>query len=153
MEYGTLEKQIHIDASPEVVYEVISRPEHIAQWWTDAAEFEPVPGASGVLVWESRARTRPFQVNLTVVDAIPGERFSFRWLQPDGEAATETNSTLVTFRLTPDGEGTLLTLTEEGMREQGWEVAVLEETYNSHDEGWTKHLGDLATYVTAVAAR
>ena len=36
MEYGSIEREIHVDASPEVVFEVVSRPEHIAQWWTDA---------------------------------------------------------------------------------------------------------------------
>jgi uncharacterized protein YndB with AHSA1/START domain len=153
MEYGALEKQIHIDASPAVVYEVISNPEHIAQWWTDEADFEPTPGGSGVLVWRERATNRPFKAHLTVVDAVPGQRFSFRWLYPEGDTATPNNSLLVTFELTPDGDGTLLKVTEEGMREQGWEAAVLEEHYRSHDAGWTRHLADLATYAATLVAQ
>ncbi|NYH84162.1 hypothetical protein SAMN05421678_11762 [Actinopolymorpha cephalotaxi] len=31
MEFGSIEREIHIDATPEVVYAVITRPEHIAQ--------------------------------------------------------------------------------------------------------------------------
>lgn len=153
MEYGTLEKQIHIDASPGVVYEVVSSPEHIARWWTDEAEFAPTPGGTGVLVWRGRARNRPFEAHLTVVEAVPGQRFSFRWLYPAGDTPTANNSLLVTFELTPQGEGTLLRVTEEGMREQGWDAAVLEDYYRSHDEGWTRHLGDLAVYVAALVAR
>jgi len=153
MEYGSIRKQIHVDAPPHVVYEVVSRPEHIAQWWTDEADFEPTPGTTGLLVWRSRARSRPFEAEITVVEAIPGERFSFRWLQPEGEAATEQNSMLVTFALSPSGGGTVLTLTEEGMREQGWEAAVLEEYYLSHDDGWTRHLGDLQDYVANLVPR
>src|SRR5690349_13365323 len=76
MEYGTIEKRIHIDASPEVVYEVVSRPEHIVCWWSDAADFEPAPGASGVIAWTEKAHTRPFAVNITVVEAVPSRRFS-----------------------------------------------------------------------------
>jgi len=152
MEYGTLVKRVHIDASPTVVYEVVSTPEHIAQWWTDEADFEPAPGRSGVLVYRKRATTRPLEVRLTVVEAVPGERFSFRWVYPDGETPTPRNSVLVTFQLTPDGDGTLLTVTEEGMRELGWEAAVLEEYYDSHDHGWDRHLADLADYAAKVAA-
>ena len=49
MEYGSIEREIHIEATPEVVYEVISRPEHLREWWPDEAELEPVPGATGVI--------------------------------------------------------------------------------------------------------
>ena len=51
MERGSLEKEIHIAASPEVVYEVISRPEHIRKWWNEQAEFDPTAGARGVTSW------------------------------------------------------------------------------------------------------
>ena len=152
-EYGSITKQIHIAASPEVVYEVVSSPEHITQWWTDDADFVSAPGGTGVLTWNQRAVTKPFQVEITVVEAVPGERFSFRWVYPKGETPTAANSMLVTFALTPDGDGTLLTLTEDGMREQGWEAAVLEEYYTSHEDGWTRHLADLATYAAKLATR
>jgi uncharacterized protein YndB with AHSA1/START domain len=151
MEYGSIEKQIHVDASPAVVYEAVSSPQHIAQWWADEADFPPGPGGSGVLVFREKAHTRPLDVRITIVEAVPGERFSFRWVYPDGQPPTPQNSMLVTFRMTADGEGTLLTVTEEGMREQGWDAAVLEEYYHSHDEGWTRHLADLATYVTGLS--
>lgn len=150
-EYGSITKQIHIDAPPEVVYEVVSSPEHIARWWTDEAEFEPVPGATGVLAWRGRARRRPFEVEITVVEAVQGRRFSFRWIYPEDAVADADNSMLVTFELAPDGAGTRLTLTEEGMREKGWEAAVLEEYYNSHEAGWSRHLAELAVYAAELA--
>jgi uncharacterized protein YndB with AHSA1/START domain len=153
MEFGTITKHVHIDASPQVVYEVISSPEHIAEWWSDVAEFAATPGASGMLGWGDKAQRAPFTVNLTIVETVPGKRFSFRWVHPDGETPTPHNSMLVTFTLTPDGDGTMLTLTEEGMREQGWEAAVLAEYYTSHDDGWDRHLADLATYAAALATR
>ncbi|HEY6888337.1 MAG TPA: SRPBCC domain-containing protein [Solirubrobacter sp.] len=153
MEYGTIAKQIYIDASPEVVYDVITSPEHIARWWGVEADLDPAPGATGALTWNRKADTPPTGVNVTVVDAAPSERFSFRWVHPDGEAATASNSMLVTFVLTPQGAGTLLSLTEEGMREQGWEAAVLEAYYQGHDEGWTEHLADLATYAPTLVRR
>ena len=144
MEFGTIEKQIRIAAPAAVVYEVISSPEHISRWWAEGAELSPTPGRPGVLVFHDK------QVCLTVVEAVPGQRFAFRWNYPEGHDPTPQNSMLVTFALTPDEDGTVLSVTEEGMREQGWEAAVLEEYYSGHERGWATCLADLADYVTTL---
>ena len=34
MEFGSIERELHIEASPEVVFEVLSSPEHIRDWWS-----------------------------------------------------------------------------------------------------------------------
>jgi uncharacterized protein YndB with AHSA1/START domain len=150
MEYGTLEREIHIEASPEVVFEVISRPEHLREWWSDDASLDPAPGAVGELVWGDRAQVAA----ITVVDLDPPRRFSFRWVAPDGEPATAENSLLVVFDLTPSATGTLLRLTESGFREKGWEIAVLEEAYQEHGVGWDTFLPRLRTYTaTLVSSR
>ena len=47
MEYGSIEREIRIDASPEVVFEVVSSPEHLKEWWPDEATLDPVPGGTG----------------------------------------------------------------------------------------------------------
>ena len=47
MEYASIEREIHIDAPPEVVSEVISRPEHIREWWYAESDVPPTPGATG----------------------------------------------------------------------------------------------------------
>ena len=152
MEYGSIERDIHVDASPEVVFEVISRPEHMQEWWPDEARYEPTAGSTGEIVFGSRddgGAVVPF----AVVDARPPRSFSFRWTHPAEEIAAEGNSLLVTFELTPSGRGTLLTMTETGFREMGWEVAVLEEQYRDHENGWDHFLPRLARYVGKLAAR
>jgi uncharacterized protein YndB with AHSA1/START domain len=157
MEYGSIEQSIFIEAPPEVVYGVVSSPEHLTGWYVDEAEYETVPGSSGHFAFglpESRQ-----DVPITVVEAVPGVRFSFRWLAPPapevppvGADLTADNSLLVTFDLSPKGDGTLLTVTEAGMRELGWEAAVLEHYYDDHSDGWAKLLGRLDTYVGRLAA-
>jgi uncharacterized protein YndB with AHSA1/START domain len=143
MEYGTIERDIHVEASPEIVYEVISRPEHVSRWWPDEARFEPVPGAAGELVWRDEATGETKAVDMTVVETDPPRRFSFRWCYAgDGPAL------LVTFELTPAGAGTTIRMTETGFREMGWEVAVLEETYRDHVSGWDHYVPALGAYVT-----
>jgi uncharacterized protein YndB with AHSA1/START domain len=152
MEYGSIEREVHVAATPEVVYQVVSTPEHLREWWPDEAEFAPVPGATGVISFGDRSTPEAKIEQLTVVEADPPRRFSFRWVYDAGEPATPANSLLVTFDLVPSGAGTLLRLTETGFREKGWEAAVLEEQYRAHVTGWDSFLPRLVTYVTRLAS-
>ena len=62
------------------------------------------------------------------------------------------NSLLVTFALSPQGDGTLLRMTETGFREMGWEVATLEQQYREHEQGWDHFLPRIAPYVAGLSA-
>ena len=139
MEFGTIEREIHIDASPEVVFDVVSRPEHLREWWPDDARYEVAHGAAGEIVFGD-AGAGGTVVAFSVEEVEPPHTFSFRWTQPAGETAAAGNSLLVTFELTPSGGGTLLRMTESGFREMGWEAAVLEEQYREHVTGWDFYL-------------
>jgi len=152
MEYGTIEREIHVEASPEVVFEVISSPVHIKEWWTAETAFEPTAGATGELVFGERGTPGANHVQLTVVEVQPPHLFSFRWVHSPGKIATATNSLLVTFELTPEGAGTAVRMTEVGFREMGWEVAVLEEAYRDHCTGWDIFLPRIGEYVNQMVA-
>ncbi len=149
MEFGKLEREIRIDAAPEIVFDVVSRPEHIKMWWSDDASFEPAPGAVGELVWDDRAVVE----SITVVDVDPPRRFAIRWIAPDGQLPDADNSLLITFELEPSGDGTILRLTESGWREKGWEAAVLEEAFHDHERGWDMFLPRLQSYAPSVVAQ
>lgn len=150
MEYGKLEREIVINASPATVFEVITSPEHLKEWWPDEAVIEATPGAIGELVFGDRSSPDAQIPQVTVVEAEPPRLFSFRWVYPEGEAAREDNSLLVTFELFERGDGTLLRMTETGWREKGWEIAVLEEQYREHEAGWDYFLPRLASYAPTV---
>lgn len=152
MEYGSIEREIFIEASPEVVYEVVSSPDHLQQWWPDEAHYEPVPGSTGEIVFGVPGAGGDV-VPFTVVDAQPPRMFSFRWTHPADEPAAAGNSLLVTFELTPSRGGTLLRMTESGFREMGWEVAVLEQQYQEHVTGWDAFLPRLAPYIATLEVR
>ncbi|MHC3469887.1 SRPBCC family protein [Streptomyces sp. 7R007] len=153
MEYGSIEREIRVEATPEVVYEVVSRPEHLREWWPDEAELgEPVPGATGVISFGDRSSPEAKVLSLTVVEADPPRRFAFRWVCDEGQVPESANSLLVTFDLVPSGTGTLLRFTETGFRERGWEAAVLEEYYRDHVSGWEYFLPRLAAYVARLVS-
>lgn len=149
MEFGTIEREIYVDAAPEIVFDVVSRPEHVKAWWPDDARYDPTPGSVGEIVFGDPEAGGGL-VPITVLDVRPPLSFSFRWVHPAGEPATEGNSLLVTFELTPSGAGTLLRMTETGFREMGWEAAVLEEAYQEHVTGWDFFLPRIAPYVAAL---
>lgn len=150
VEYGTIEREIRVDASPEIVFEVVSRPEHIKEWWSNDARFEPVEAASGELLWYDQDSGESMIAPIQVVEVDPPRRFAFRWCHTGPDL--EGQSLLVTFDLIPTGDGTTIRMTETGFREMGWDIAVLEEQYLDHVAGWDGHLPNLATYVERIAA-
>ncbi|MFI5841216.1 SRPBCC domain-containing protein [Catenuloplanes sp. NPDC051500] len=144
MEHGTLERQVRIEAPPEIVYDVLSKPEHLREWWPDDAD---LTGGDGWISFGADKRER-----FTVVDAVPPRTFSFRWTHPEGEAAAPGNSFLVVFVLEPVDGGTLLRMTESGFRERGWDEATAVAAHADHVTGWDFFLARLPVYAAKIAA-
>ena len=151
MEFASIEREVYVQAAPEIVFEVVSSPEHIKGWWPDEADYQAVPGAIGHISFGD-VNEGGHLAALTVLTVAPPREFTFRWTQPSGEQAVEGNSLLVTFVLTPSGTGTLVRMTESGFREMGWEVALLEATFNDHISGWDFYMPRLAPYASSVVA-
>jgi len=151
MEFGTIEREIHIDASPEVVFDVVSKPEHVREWWPDDARYDLAEGSTGEIVFGDPG-AGGMAVGLSVLEVQPPRTFTFRWTHPADETAAPGNSLLVTFELIPARGGTLLRMTESGFREMGWEAAVLEEQYRDHVTGWDFYLPRIAPYVADLQA-
>lgn len=152
MEFASIDREVYVEASPEIVFEVVSSPEHIKGWWPDEADYQAVAGSTGHICFGD-VNDGGHLAAFTVVKVDAPRLFIFRWTQPMGEAAIEGNSLLVTFSLTASGSGTLVKMTETGFREMGWEAAVLEETYLDHVNGWNFYVPRLAPYVATVLAR
>src|SRR3954467_11199450 len=116
MEFASIEREVYIEASPDVVFEVVGNPDHVKQWWPDDARYEPTPGSVGEIVFgdpDAGGGAAAF----TGGGGGPPRLFSFRWAHPAGEEAAEGNWLLVTFTLTPSGSGTRLTMTETGFHQ------------------------------------
>ncbi|BAN01499.1 SRPBCC family protein [Ilumatobacter coccineus] len=153
MNHETIERYVEIDATPETVFEVITDPEHVRQWWPDDANFEPAPGSTGHLVFGDPSSPDAQVPQITIVAVEAPRLFSFRWVYPDGEAAIPGNSLLVTFELSPRGSGTVLHLSETGFADKGWEPEVAEAEYGDHCAGWDHFLPQLVDYAPTVGAR
>jgi uncharacterized protein YndB with AHSA1/START domain len=136
-----IEREIVIDAPVEVVWRVLTEPEHLQAWFSAAAELDARPGGIGTLTFENRATSSRREVPLQVEAVEPPHRFSFRWDHPAGAAADERNSLLVEFSLVGEGDRTRLRLVE-GRFEQGDFHGQLQD----HREGWDACLPRLAEY-------
>ena len=91
MAADSIEREILIEASPEVVWGVITEPEQISRWFSDEADVEGRAGADGTLTWRPGGRGGEKDptsvVPIRVVEAEPFRRFSFRWNHPEGTDA------------------------------------------------------------------
>ena len=150
MEHGSIEREIRIEAPPEVVYQVVSTPEHLREWWPDEAEAGA--GSQVHITFGDPASPDASSETLTVVEEDPPRRFSFRWIFDEGQSEAAAQSLLVTFDLVPSGGGTVLRFSETGFREKGWEAAVLEQQYAEHAKGWDHFIPRLGAYVDRLVA-
>lgn len=152
MEFATIEREIAIEASPEIVFEVITTPEHIRQWWNGAETgVRAEPGTVTDIGW-AKDSPEPHVEELKVIDADPPRLFSFRWVYTGAVQDPAATSLLVTFELVPTETGTLLKLTETGFREKGWDAAVIQAAYEDHSRGWDIFVPSLGAYAASLVA-
>ena len=152
MEFGSIDREIYIEASPEIVYEVVSSAEHVRQWWADDAQIGTGPGAEGFVAFGDQTAPGAKRERLTVLEADPPRRFSFAWVYDPATSGPEAHALTVTFDLAASGGGTVVRFSEKGFRERGWEGAVLEAAYQDHVRGWGIFLSRLETYAVALVS-
>ena len=153
MAADSVEREILIEASPEVVWGVITEPEQISRWFSDEAEVDARAGADGTLTWKPGGRVgdREFDmiVPIRVVEAEPFRRFSFRWNHPEGSRPDENNSALVEFSLTEEADGTRLRVVESGIDAVTHDEEEKARYLGSHEHGWQKHFGELLDLIAS----
>jgi len=144
-----ISRDILIHAPPAVVWRVVTTPDHLARWFCDAATVDLRPGGGGTITFRERATHRPTSVPIQVEAVEPPHRFAFRWSHPAGAVAHASNSLLVEFTLSAEGEATRLRVVESGLGAQGWSTAAQQTYADEHRQGWQAHLANLEAYVAA----
>ena len=137
-----IKREILIEAPVEVVWEVVTQPEHISGWFSDSVELDLTPGGAMVLRWSDHGA-----VHGRVEDVDPPRRFSFRWVLRPGDDVTDDSSTLVEFSLTAEGDSTRLTVVESGFDGFAAPDDERQQHYDGHQRGWELELGELGDYV------
>jgi uncharacterized protein YndB with AHSA1/START domain len=144
----SIKREVLIDAPVDVVWSIVTEPEHIGRWLSDSAEVDLQPGGDLVLRWDRLSGP----ARGTVERVERPHLFSFRWVtpEPDRDLSAREGDLLVEFVLRAEGEGTLLRVVEsgfaslDGTEEQNAELAA------RHTGGWGTFLDQLVGYVSTV---
>ena len=137
-----IEQEIVIDAPLDVVWAVVTEPEHVGSWFSDSAEIDLRPGGEASLTWDEHGTARAW-----VEKVEPPHSFSFRWARPVGAEPSKGNSTLVEFTLSAEGESTRLRVVESGFQELDWSEEEKAKYAEENRQGWDLELGELRDYV------
>ena len=148
-----IERDVLIEAPIDVVWEVISRPEHIVHWFSDEAQLDLRPGGAGVLTFGMKTATEPAAYHLRVEAVEAPRRLAYRWVYPTGEGPRPGNSLLVEFTLAEEGGKTRLTVVESGLDLMPWPEDEKQGYADSHGKGWAQHLERLSAYAPAAPSR
>jgi uncharacterized protein YndB with AHSA1/START domain len=142
-----ISKTIVINASLEVVFKAISRPEELIQWFPDKATLESKVG--GKVIFTTLKERHPeyslernYVMEGTVLDFVPNKKLSYTWTFNDVPAFPKTAVTWELESVEPDSNKTRVRLTHVGFtgEEKG------NTSFESHNEGWTQVLSKLAKY-------
>jgi uncharacterized protein YndB with AHSA1/START domain len=144
----SIEREILIEAPLEVVWAVVTEPEHVSRWFSDAAEIDLRPGGAASLTWHENGGA--FRARLERVE--PPHTLAFRWVQRVGEEPAEGNSTLVVFSLRAEGEHTRLRVVESGFARLARSEAEKVEHHVDNVRGWALELDELRVYASEVAS-
>jgi uncharacterized protein YndB with AHSA1/START domain len=139
-----IEREIVIDAPIDVVWEVLTEPEHVAGWFSDSAEIDLRAGGDATFTWEHD----PGPARAWVERVEPPRSLAYRWLRAVGEEQRKDNTTLVEFTLADEGDRTRLRVVESGFAELDWPDDKKAWYANENTQGWGLELDELREYVS-----
>ena len=102
-----IRREIVLDAPREDVWEALTDPERLEDWFANDVELDLRPGGGACFRWANGEER-----HATVVEVEPEERLAFEWDDEEGE---------VEFTLADDADGTRLTVVETS---PAWSTAL-----------------------------
>ena len=141
---SAVEKEILIEAPVDVVWRIVTQPEHIRQWFADQAEIELRVGGAGHLAFKNQDS---YQLQVEALD--PPHRFAFRWVRRPASVVRRDNSLLVEFTLVPEDGRTRLRVVESGFDELDWSDDAKARYMEDHTSGWQRIMVRLRDYALA----
>lgn len=124
--------EIEINASPDQVWAKLATPEGMAEWFSKNLVFEFHEGGTFNMKVKY-PEDREFIFFGKVVKIDPPHELAFTWTQHEKGRDPWPVSTLVSFKLQPSANGTVVSLTHTGFEALGEEAAA---EYEGHIVGW-----------------
>jgi uncharacterized protein YndB with AHSA1/START domain len=147
-----VEREVLIEAPVELVWSIVTEPEHVGRWLSDSVEIDLRPGGAALFAWDEHGAVRG-----RVERVEPPHVFAFSWVpgaaKSGSQEVVEGNSTLVEFRLSAEGESTRLRVVESGFQRLDGSEEANARVAEEHLDGWSRELADLLEYVGEVHAQ
>jgi uncharacterized protein YndB with AHSA1/START domain len=132
-----------IRAPRERVWEALTTPELIAEWFGDTTTLSgSTVGSTGVFGWDNYGDSA-----VEVVESVENEVFAFRWESEAGRGLSADNSTVARFTLEDDAAGTRLTVVERGFSELRGDRDAQRKLAGGNREGWDSELDELKAFL------
>ena len=143
--FDRIERTMLLPVSRERVWDAVTKPEQLAQWFGVVSALDFRVGGTIQLTWEQEPC--PYQGRIEVIEKP--QRFAFRWpsyvvSHPNLTFATIPN-TLVDIILEEQDEGTLLTLVESGFASLPQPLPAA-DAYRGDQDGGQEDLNWLYAY-------
>jgi uncharacterized protein YndB with AHSA1/START domain len=130
---GTIERELFVEASPDIVFAHFVDPERIRRWMGRTVAFDPRRGGEWRIDYNGSDIARG-----QVVEIDPPWRLVYTWGWEAPEQIVRPGGSTVEVTLTAEGGGTRLRLRHSGLPDA--EVA-------SHAQGWDQFLPNLGAAV------
>ena len=126
---------IHIEATPDVVFEYFTQPDALVLWMGDRAVVDPRPGGEFLLYFGDKC------VEGRYVEVDPPRRLVIRWGRRGSPTFPPSVSTLEV-TLVPEAGGTRVEIVHHGLPET---------EAHRHALGWAHYLGRLRSVGSGIA--
>ena len=137
-----IRRTIVLPVSRDKVWDAITNPAKLVQWFGDRVEFDKLAvGEMMLFGWEEDL------FRGIIAGISPKYRFAYRWEAGKNNQETpfaEIHTTLVTFNLDEVPEGTRLTMVETGFADLPENLKLRQ--FEENTSGWNAELKDLQDY-------
>jgi uncharacterized protein YndB with AHSA1/START domain len=144
---NSIEKSIQLKAPVSRVWRALTDYKEFGEWFRVDLDGPFLAGQAtrGQMTYPGYEHVK---MRMDIQEIVPETLFSFKWhpyaIDPDKDYSEE-ELTLVTFRLDPAGEETLLTVTESGFEKVPADRRA--EAFRMNEQGWTEQVENIRKHV------
>ena len=134
-----IERTVRLARPPHEVWPALTTAAGLSTWFGERATIDLRPGGAGSMTFAGGSI-----VELRVERVEEPNVFGYTWRLPD-LPDEDPRRTYVEFTLEPERSGTVLRVAESGFAQLP--VETRRDTYDSHSEGWSRELAELADHL------
>lgn len=134
-----IERTVTLTRPPREVWHALTTADGLSAWFGERATIDLRPGGAATMTFAG-GTTVDMRIERVEEPAV----FAYTWRLPD-LPDDDPRRTYVEFTLEPDGHGTRLRVVETGFAQLP--VDTRRDTYDSHHDGWTRELAELAEHL------